>query len=64
MKKKTERFYFNSDVEKKSHAVYRLLNAIAYQMSLRYRHWGENEGLAALFATIISLNTKKRKIML
>ena len=33
-------------------------------MSLRYRYRGENEGLAALFATIVSLNTKKRKIML
>ena len=33
-------------------------------MSLRYKYRGENEGLAALFATIVSLNTKKRKIML
>ena len=47
-----------------SHVVYRLHNAIAYQMSLRYRYRGEKEGLAALFATIVSLNTKKRKIML
>ena len=47
-----------------SHAVYRLHNATAYQMSLRYRYRGENGGLAALFATIISLNTKKRKSML
>ena len=47
-----------------SHAVYWLHNAIAYQMSLRYRYRGENEGLAALFSTIVSLNTKKRKIML
>ena len=46
-----------------SHAVYRLHNATAYQMSLRYRYRGENGGLAALFATI-SVNTKKRKIML
>ena len=30
-------------------------------MSLPYRYRGENEGLAALFATIISVNTKKRK---
>ena len=37
-----------------SHAVYRLHNATAYQ----------NGGLAALFVTIISLNTKKRKNML
>ena len=47
-----------------SHAVYRLHNATAYQMSLHYRHRGENGGLAVLFATIISLNTKKRKSML
>ena len=47
-----------------SHAVYRLHNATAYQMSLRYRYRGENGGLAALFATIIFLNTKKRKSML
>ena len=47
-----------------SRAVYRLRNATAYQMSLRYRYRGENGGLAALFATVISLNTKKRKSML
>ena len=47
-----------------SHAVYRWHNATAYQMSLRYRYRGENGALAALFATIISLNTKKRKSML
>ena len=50
---------------KTSHAVYRLQDTTAYQMrSLRYRYKGKNEGLTALFATIISLNTKKRKIML
>ena len=47
-----------------SHAVYRLHNATACQMSLRYRYRGENGRLAALFATIISLNTKKRKSVL
>ena len=46
-----------------SHVVYRLHNATAYQMLLRYRYRGENGGLAALFESIISLNTKKRKIM-
>ena len=49
---------------KLSHAVYRLHNALAYQMSLRYSCRSENGGLAALFATIISLNTKKGKFML
>ena len=43
------------------HAVYRLHNATAYQMSMCYRYRGENEGFAALFPTIMSLKTKKRK---
>ena len=47
-----------------SHVVYRLHNTTAYQMSLRYRYRGENGGLAALFATVISLITRKRKSML
>ena len=34
-----------------SHAVYRLHNATAYQMSLRYTYRGENEGLAAALFT-------------
>ena len=33
-------------------------------MLLRYGYRGENGGLTASFATIVSLNTKKRKIML
>ena len=49
---------------KLSHVVYQLHNATAHQMSLRYRYRGENGGLAGLFATIISPNTKNRKIML
>ena len=63
MKKKTERFYFNSDVEKE---VTRYTDYITplHIKSLRYRYRRENEGLAALIATIIFLNTKKRKIML
>ena len=43
-----------------SHVVYRLHNATAYQMSLRYRYRGENGSLAA----VISLITRKRKSML
>ena len=40
--------------------VYRLHDAIAYQMrSFRYRYSGENEGLTALFATIISKQQEK-----
>ena len=63
-KKKLNGCTFSAVQVKISHAVYRLHDDIAYQMSLRYRYWGENEGLVALFATIISLHTKKRKIML
>ena len=44
-----------------SHAVYRLHNATAYQMSLRYRYRGENGGLAALFATIISQKYQEKE---
>ena len=34
------------------HAVYRLHNATAYEMSLRYRHSVKNEGLVALFIMV------------
>ena len=63
MEEKLNGFILTAILKNKSR-VYRLHNAIAYQMSLRYRYRSENEGLAALSATIVSLNNKKRKIML
>ena len=57
--KKAERVLLLQRRFKISQAVYPLHNVTCIS-NVR----GENEGLAPLFATIMSLNTKKRKTML